>query len=318
MKKKPVKRKLVKKKFILSKIFLQINVFPSILVLSLCFLSFNLHAELQNLSNNTSLSGEFIQGGIVIGRTVPESRVTYDNQVIRVSPAGNFIIGFNRDEPEKVKLKIITPDGAIITKELYVKQRDYKIQRIDGLPKSKVSPEKPEILARIRKEGAQAALARKRDDERADYLETFIWPATGAISGVYGSQRVLNGKPRRPHFGVDVAAPTGTEVFAPASGVITLANADMFFSGGTIILDHGHGLSSTFLHLSKLLVKSGDVVKQGDLIARVGATGRVTGAHLDWRMNLFKRRVDPQLLVPPMVVTTVQKLNPKLIEENKH
>ncbi|MCU7956942.1 MAG: M23 family metallopeptidase, partial [gamma proteobacterium symbiont of Bathyaustriella thionipta] len=111
---------------------------------------------------------------------------------------------------------------------------------------------------------------------------------------------VLNGQPRRPHFGVDVAAPTGTNVVAPASGVITLAHQDMFFSGGTIILDHGHGLSSTFLHLSKLLIKQGDVVKQGDLIAQVGATGRVTGAHLDWRMNLFKRRLDPQLLVPSM------------------
>lgn len=296
----------MKKKFILSKFFLPINVFPSILVFSLCLLSHNLHAEQQIFSKDTSLTGEFIQGGLVIGRTIPESRVTYDKQEIRVSPAGNFVIGFNRDEPKSVILKVITPDGAEITKELHVKQRDYKIQRIDGLPKSKVSPEKPEILARIRKEGAQAAQARKRNDERADYLETFIWPTTGAISGVYGSQRVLNGKPKRPHFGVDVAAPTGTEVFAPASGVITLANPDMFFSGGTIILDHGHGLSSTFLHLSKLLVKSGDVIKQGDLLARVGATGRVTGAHLDWRMNLFQRRVDPQLLVPPMVVTATQ------------
>ncbi|MCU7939485.1 MAG: M23 family metallopeptidase [gamma proteobacterium symbiont of Bathyaustriella thionipta] len=268
----------------------------------LYLLPFTLHAsELTVLINeNSSLKGQFVQGGIVIGKTTPGSKVKFDKKNIRVSPEGDFIIGFNRDEPAKVNLSVMTSEGKKISKVLSVKKRKYNIQRIDGLPKSKVSPRKPEVLARIKKEGAQAANARKRDDERQDYLETFIWPTIGRISGVYGSQRVLNGQPRRPHFGVDVAAPTGTNVVAPASGVITLAHQDMFFSGGTIILDHGHGLSSTFLHLSKLLIKQGDVVKQGDLIAQVGATGRVTGAHLDWRMNLFKRRLDPQLLVPSM------------------
>ena len=261
---------------------------------------FNVHAAAPLTSDELSLKGEFIQGGIIIGKTIPGSQVVFDQQAIRVSPAGDFVIAFNRDEPEKVTLKVVTSDGKKIIKALDVKKRQYKIQRIDGLPKSKVSPRKPEVLARIRKEGAQAAQARKRDDQRVDFMGTFIWPTIGPISGVYGSQRILNGKPRRPHFGVDIAAPAGTDVVAPASGVITLAHSDMFFSGGTIILDHGHGLSSTFLHLSKLLVKTGDVVKQGDLIAKVGATGRVTGAHLDWRMNLFKRRVDPQLIVPPM------------------
>lgn len=264
------------------------------------FKPFTVQAATQQISDELSLQGEFIQGGIVRGKTDPGSQVTFDKQAIRVSPAGDFVIAFNRDEPEKVTLKVVTSDRKKIIKALDVKKRQYKIQRIDGLPKSKVSPRKPEVLARIKKEGAQAAQARKRDDERVDFMETFIWPTIGPISGVYGSQRILNGEPRRPHFGVDVAAPGGTDVVAPASGVITLAHPDMFFSGGTIILDHGHGLSSTFLHLSKILVKTGDVVKQGDLIAKVGATGRVTGAHLDWRMNLFKRRVDPQLLVPPM------------------
>lgn len=290
-------KKVSEKKVILA------NNFPSVIVLMLGILPFNLFAEQQTLSDNIILKGEFIQGGIVIGQTSPGSQIAYDKQLIRVSPQGSFVIGFNRDEPKTVKLKIVTLDGEIISKVLDVKKREYQIQRIDGLEKSKVSPRKAEVLARIRKEGVQAAQARKLDDERVDYLETFIWPTKGRISGVYGSQRVLNGKPRRPHFGVDVAAPTGTDVVAPASGVITLAHPDMFFSGGTLILDHGHGLSSTFLHLSKLLVKPGDRVKQGDLIARVGATGRVTGAHLDWRMNLFKRRVDPQLLVPPMVLS---------------
>ena len=275
---------------------------PPFLVLLFSFLSFNLYAidTVQSIGKHTSLTGQFTQGGLVIGKTAPSNQVIFAKQTILVSPEGDFIIGFNRDEPLSVKLTIQSPNGTRNSKIFNISQRDYKIQRIDGLPKSKVSPRKPEVLARIRKESSQAAQARKRDDERPAYLETFIWPIIGPISGVYGSQRVLNGKPRRPHFGVDIAAPTGTQVVAPASGMITLAHKDMFFSGGTIILDHGHGLSSTFLHLSKLLVNKGDRVKQGDLIAQVGATGRVTGAHLDWRMNLFKRRVDPQLLVPPM------------------
>lgn len=277
------------------------------LIFSLSFLALYASANSQVTDAELSLRGEFIQGGLVIGKTVPGSQVTYDKQIIRVSSEGDFILGFNRDEPAEVSLKIRTPDERQLQKTLTVAKREYQIQRIDGLPKSKVSPKKPEVLARIRKEGAQAARARKLDDARLDFMETFIWPTQGPISGVYGSQRILNGKPRRPHFGVDVAAPTGTAVVAPASGVITLAHEDMFFSGGTIILDHGHGLSSTFLHLSKLLVKTGDIVRQGDLIARVGATGRVTGAHLDWRMNLFKRRVDPQRLVPPMKVIADNK-----------
>lgn len=278
------------------------SIIPFMALIVLCCFSLNLSASeaVISITDKISLKGQFVQGGIVIGKTVPGSQVTFDKQAIRVSPEGNFIIGFSRDEPIRVNLSIAAPDGEKISKDIKIEKRNYKIQRIDGLPKAKVSPRKPEVLARIRKESAQAAQARKRDDERSDYLETFIWPAIGPISGVYGSQRILNGQARRPHFGVDVAAPAGSNVVAPASGVITLAHQDMFFSGGTIILDHGHGLSSTFLHLSELLINKGDVVKQGDLIARVGATGRVTGAHLDWRMNIFKRRVDPQLLVLPM------------------
>jgi len=283
------------------------SIYLSGLAISLFVFSVNLHAVTQLNFDNLTLKGEFLQGGIVIGKTIPGSKVIYDQKPIRVSSVGDFIIGFNRDEAERVSLKLIAPSGEQFSRQLTVQKRDYKIQRIDGLPKSKVTPRKPEVLARIRKEAAQARQARKLDDDRADFLEKFIWPTIGPISGIYGSQRILNGQPRRPHFGVDVAAPVGAMVVAPASGLVTMAHPDMFFSGGTIILDHGHGLSSSFLHLSELLVKTGDVVKQGDLIARVGATGRVTGAHLDWRMNLFKRRVDPQLLVPPM--TTVKNSN---------
>ncbi|MCP3850973.1 MAG: M23 family metallopeptidase, partial [Gammaproteobacteria bacterium] len=268
--------------------------------MTLSFLTFtpSLYAETEHLNEHITLKGDFIQGGLVFGGVKPGSQVVFDGKKIRLSPDGDFIIGFHRDEPGRHILKITLPDGQKLEKNITIRKREYNIQRINGLPQSKVSPRKPEVLARIKNESTQASQARKRDDDRTDFLESFIWPTKGPISGVYGSQRILNGKPRNPHFGVDVAVPTGTDVVAPASGVVTLAHPDMFYSGGTLVLDHGHGLSSTFLHLSKLLVKTDDQVKQGDLIAQVGATGRVTGAHLDWRMNLFKRRVDPQLLVP--------------------
>ena len=247
-----------------------------------------------------TLSGEMIQGGVVFGKTLPGGKVEQDGQAVRVSADGDFLLGFTRDAPATSQFKLTLPDGRKISRTLKVAKREYRIQRIDGLPKSKVTPRKPEDLARIRRDIVEAKKARARDDDRQDFIAGFKWPLHGPITGVYGSQRILNGKPRRPHFGVDVAAPTGTPVMAPAAGLVTLAIPDMFFSGGTLIIDHGHKLSSSFLHLHKIHVKVGDRVEQGDLIAEVGATGRVTGAHLDWRMNLRDRRVDPQLLVPPM------------------
>jgi murein DD-endopeptidase MepM/ murein hydrolase activator NlpD len=164
-------------------------------------------------------------------------------------------------------------------------------------------------LARIHRESASIKEARAKDDARTDFLKGFIWPAKGRITGVYGSQRILNGEPRRPHYGLDIAAPVGTLVVAPASGIVTLTTPNMFYSGGTLILDHGHGLSSTFIHLHRILVKEGQYVRQGDVIAEIGATGRVTGAHLDWRINLFKRRLDPQLILKAMPSSAKQVLN---------
>jgi len=250
-----------------------------------------------------TLSGQFVQGGLVFGKAPPGSRVAQDGQVVRVSAQGEFLLGFTRDAPSTSKLRIELPEGPVIEKTLDVAAREYQIQRIDGLPPGKVTPRSAEDLARIRRDTAAVNAARAHDDDRQDFLGGFVWPVIGPISGVYGSQRILNGEPRRPHFGVDVAAPEGTPVHAPAPGVVTLAEPDMFFSGGTLMIDHGHKLSSSFLHLHKLHVKVGDRVEQGDLIAEVGATGRVTGAHLDWRMNLRDRRIDPELLVPPMPST---------------
>ena len=245
------------------------------------------------------LEGKLEQGGLVFGRTESGTRIVIDDRRVRVSKEGIFLLAFDRDAPSKSSLVVIFPDGNRDERILKITRRKYRIQRIDGLPKRKVTPKK-EDLARIRAETRLLRQVRTRDDPRTDFVGGFIWPVVGRISGVYGSQRVLNGNPRRPHYGVDIAAPVGTPVKAPAGGIVSLAHPDMFFSGGTLILDHGHGLSSAFLHLDRILVKKGARVRQGEPIAELGATGRVTGAHLDWRMNLFDKRVDPQPLAGPM------------------
>ena len=180
-----------------------------------------------------------------------------------------------------------------------VAKREYAIQRLEGLPPKMVTPP-PEVTARIQADQRMVAAARKRDTPITHFAETFVWPCLGRISGVFGSQRILNGQPKQPHYGVDVAVPTGTPMRAPAGGIVSLAHPDMYYTGGTLMIDHGYGLSSAFLHLSKLLVKEGQVVKQGEVVALTGATGRVTGPHLDWRMNWFDARVDAELLVPSM------------------
>jgi murein DD-endopeptidase MepM/ murein hydrolase activator NlpD len=249
--------------------------------------------------NALSLEGDFLQGGVVTGKVEPGERVEVDGKPVRVSPDGIFLIGFGRDAQLESGIKVYRQDELVESKKVAIGKRSYQIQRIDNLPKNKVTPPERD-WQRIKRETAQVKLARKRDDARTDFQGGFIWPVKGVITGIYGSQRILNGKPRRPHFGIDIAAPTGTPVVAPAAGVVAMVHPDMFFSGGTLILDHGHQFSSSFLHLSKILVKEGERVEQGQPIAEVGATGRVTGAHLDWRMNLREARVDPQLLVAPM------------------
>lgn len=242
--------------------------------------------------------GAFIQGGLVVARTEPGAAVTVNGRATRVSTEGWFLIGIGRDDRDPVTIAATTPDGRRRTAEVEVQAREYPVQRIDGLPDTKVTPP-PDVLERIRREAALAARARETDDPRTDFLTGFVWPLEGPVTGVYGSQRILNGQPRRPHFGVDVAAPVGTPVVAPADGVVTLVHPDMYYSGGTLVMDHGHGLSSTFIHLSRILVGEGDRVEQGQVVAEVGATGRATGPHLDWRMNLFDTRIDPQRVAPP-------------------
>jgi murein DD-endopeptidase MepM/ murein hydrolase activator NlpD len=267
---------------------------------TLLFLLLALLPMVSHAVEPVTYQGPLEQGGMIVGQVPPGSVLTLDGQILHVSPQGDFVFGLDRDHPSQLRLRAQLPDGPVWQKTLQIAARDYAIQRIDGLPAKQVNPSK-EALTRIRKEGALASRARKTDDERLDFKQAFIWPAHGPISGVYGSQRVLNGQPRRPHYGVDVAAPTGTPVVAPAGGIVTMAHPDMYFSGGTLILDHGHGISSSFLHLSKIVVQVGQRIEQGQKIAEIGATGRVTGAHLDWRMNWFKQRIDPAFLVGPML-----------------
>ncbi len=250
-------------------------------------------------AGSLELDGDFVQGGLVLGRTEPGTRILLDGRRVRVAADGRFVFGFHRDAPATAKLVAVFPDGSTDVRTLEVARRAFRVQRIDGLPKRKVTP-KREDLERIRAENAMIAETRRRDTPVPYFESGFIWPATGPITGVYGTARILNGEPRQPHYGVDIAAPEGSPVVAPADGVVALVHPDMFFTGVTVILDHGHGLTSAYLHMSRAEVEPGQTVRQGDLIGRVGATGRATGPHLDWRINWFDRRIDPALVAGPM------------------
>ena len=245
------------------------------------------------------LDGDAVQGGLMVGRTDPGTLVLFEGRAVRVSPSGVFLIGFTRDAGPTSVLELRFADGTVRKEAISVAPRKYDVQRIDGLPPRMVTPP-PEVKARIERENRLIREARAQDTAAAYFLEGWIWPARGRISGVYGSQRILNGEPRRPHYGVDIAAPVGTPVVAPSDGVVALAEKNLYYTGGTVIIDHGHGLSSAFLHMQDVAVKKGQHVRQGDKIGTIGKTGRASGAHLDWRINLFDARIDPALLVPPM------------------
>ncbi|WP_331346517.1 M23 family metallopeptidase [Cellvibrio sp. UBA7661] len=251
------------------------------------------------VSTALEITGEWQQGGVMIGKVPQGMSVEYRNKLLRISPTGEFVIGLGRDADKTATLITIDSEGLRREHRFAVKSRTYKIQKVTGVPQRTVEPD-PAQVERAKREAQMAADARRVDLPLIFFAQKFEWPLVGPITGVYGSQRFYNGVPNSPHYGVDIAKPVGTLVKAPAGGVVTLVHPDMFFSGGTLIIDHGHGLSSTFIHLSKILVKKGDAIIQGQPIAKVGKTGRATGPHLDWRMNWFEERVDPQLLVPPM------------------
>ena len=244
------------------------------------------------------LTGDFKQGGLLWGEVSPEASIVFNDRAVPVLPDGSFVIGLGRDAAPGQTLSVDSTTCPII-----ISTREYRISRVEGVPQRTVTPP-PEQLERIRRERALVRAAKAQRIEQVEFLHAvrdgLAWPAMGRISGVYGSQRFYNGTPGNPHYGVDIARPTGHPVLSPGPGVVTLAEPDLFYSGGTVILDHGYGLNSSFLHMSRIDVKVGDVIETGDQLGAIGATGRATGPHLDWRMSWFDQRVDPQLLVPPM------------------
>lgn len=250
----------------------------------------NYQVEAQALAQGGFIKGKFadcIQVTVIDGEDKYSAKCTSD---------GKFLVGFGRDAKAIQKLVFNFRDKADYKTVVELEQRDYKTDKVNGVPQKTVSPP-TDVLERIKNENEQIWLARNQHTESLYFLSHFIWPAKGRISGVYGSQRIFNGVPKRPHFGLDVAAPKGTPVVAPAAGIIRLAHIDMFYSGGTIILDHGYGITSTFIHLSKLDVVDGQQVKQGEKIGEIGKTGRATGNHLDWRINWKNVRLDPAFWV---------------------
>jgi murein DD-endopeptidase MepM/ murein hydrolase activator NlpD len=244
-----------------------------------------------------TLSGTITQGALVIGRTAPGAAVSLGGKPLRVDATGAFCFGLAHDAPPTARL-VVSAAGEAIERSLAVAPRQYRVQRIDGLPRHFVEPP-PELMKRLEQEYHLIRAARETDSRLPHWQGGFVWPCPGPVTGVYGSRRILNGKPMRPHFGVDVGAPTGTPVSASAGGTVTLAEEDLYFSGKSVIVDHGMGVSTLYIHLHELRCTKGQALKQGEVLGTVGSTGRSTGAHLHWGLNWFQEHLDPALLVPP-------------------
>ncbi len=242
--------------------------------------------------------GKFLQGHFIIGITEPGSKIIVGKKEVKVSEDGYFVFGIDRDRKFDVTItKIINGKKEKIIKK--VLKRKYNIQRIDGLEESKVTPPE-EVYQRIKAENNRIGEARAINSDLSFFKDQFIMPVEGIISGVYGSQRILNGKPRWPHYGIDIAAKQGTKIKSSGAGVVTMAEDDLYYTGGTVIMDHGHGISTIYSHLETVIVSVGDKINQGDIIGTVGSTGRSTGPHLDFRINWFQTRLDPMSVLPDL------------------
>jgi murein DD-endopeptidase MepM/ murein hydrolase activator NlpD len=262
---------------------------------ALAALVFGLPAQASELH----LEGQLIQGGVVCGQVAPGSAVSLDGRQLRLSADGWFVFGFGRDAAERAELVVRLPEGSVERRTLEVSRRKYRVERVNGLAPREVTPRK-EDLARIDADARLVGAAQRRDSDGLGFTQKVAWPVVGRISGVYGSQRILNGTPRAPHRGLDIAAAPGTPVGAMASGVVSLAEPGMYFTGGTVMIDHGHGLHSIYAHLRDVLVEAGEDVAQGAIVGTVGSTGRAAGPHLHWGVYWFGKAVDPALLVGPM------------------
>ena len=274
--------------------------FSALLIILNFFFQFNLsHAEEKIISlekdKNIILNGNFIQGGLVYGKSIPKTSIKFMKRFIFQDSDNKFVFGMGRDYPETAVLEI-KYNNDIRKINIKIKKQVYKIQKIKGLPKKMVTP--PEsVYKRIIRENKEIAKVRALNSKINYIFQDFIWPVQGIITGVFGSQRILNGKPRRPHYGIDIAASKGTNILAPTDSIVRMAEDNLYFTGGTIMLDHGHGVTSVYSHLSKLLVKKNQKIKKGHVIGHVGSTGRSTGPHLDWRINWFDQRLDPYLFI---------------------
>ena len=245
-----------------------------------------------NTSHAVEFIGDFKQGSFILGKTDPNSKVYIDNRKVRVSSDGYFAFGLDRDRKNNVLIKVNNGmETKLIEKKVF--KRKYKIQRIDGLPPKQVTPP-PEVYERIKKDNILIGKARAIDSKLVFFKDKFTYPIDKyIITGVYGSQRILNGKPRRPHYGIDFHAPEGTPVKSMMDGVVTLVENDMYFTGGTIIFDHGHGVSTLYMHMKDINVQKGQKVKKGEVVGTLGQSGRATGPHLDIRLNWFEVKLDP-------------------------
>jgi murein DD-endopeptidase MepM/ murein hydrolase activator NlpD len=242
-----------------------------------------------------SFSGAVKQGGLVIGKTEPGAQVTVNGTPVLISQNGLFAFGFEYDQKNRTVVSARFADGMMETRKLTPEARKYEVQRINGLPEQEAHPTDPAIVARIDRENRMIVEARKRDTPSVAFAEPFDWPVSGIISSLFGSQRFLNGIPSAPHFGIDIAAPEGTPIRAPADGTVSLAEPDFYLTGGTTVLDHGHSVFTIYIHQSALKAKTGDAVKRGDTIGLVGMKGRATGPHLHWGLNWFQMKLDPSL-----------------------
>jgi len=244
---------------------------------------------------NVVLNGKFTQGALLRGQAPAGAKVTLNGETVQTNKDGKFVVGFEREAPLQQTLVVKLDNGQKWQREITLEKREYNIQRIDGLEQKMVSPP-AEVTARIKQDNINVANARSGNTDLDALFTRFEWPAKGVISGVYGSQRILNGVPKWPHYGLDIANETGTPVYAPVDGVVTMAD-DLYYSGNTLILDHGMRVFSTFLHMDTITVEVGETVKQGEQIGTIGSTGRSTGPHLDWRINLGNTRLDPQTII---------------------
>ena len=288
------------------------NLSLSVFFLLLNFiLALSLHAQTNVKQTNISnfdknfkilgaevISGYPVEGNLIVARTNPSNKIKINNEFLEIDESGIFVFGFHRDEENPIKLVIINNENEQFKTFIKPIKREYKIQRIDGLKKSMVTPPE-DTISRIKYDRKKVNKARKVKNEMGDFIQGFDWPLKGLITGVYGSQRILNNIPKSPHFGIDISVPTGTSVKAPASGIVTLTE-DLYYSGYTVILNHGLNINSTFLHLSEINVNLGDRIGRGDLIGLSGDTGRSTGPHLDWRIDWNGKRLDAEMLAGPM------------------